>query len=125
MAVYVICGKHNHALDTKQQGHPIVGRLKPEEKEIISKMSIIKVSPRNILADLKHKRSQNVSNIKYIWCDDKVSVRDIFWTHTESIKLSNTYPTVLIIDSTYKTNKYRLPLLEIVGVTSTEKTFSV
>ena len=32
---------------------------------------------------------------------------------------------MLIIDSTYKTNKYKLPLLEIVGVTSTEKTYSV
>src|SRR4051812_8468770 len=28
------------------------------------------------------------------------------------------------MDSTYKTNKYKLPLLEIVGVTSTDKTYS-
>ncbi|XP_058775948.1 uncharacterized protein LOC131650245 [Vicia villosa] len=39
---------HNHMLYTKLQGHPIVCRLKPEEKEIISKMSIIKVMPRNM-----------------------------------------------------------------------------
>ena len=32
---------------------------------------------------------------------------------------------MLIIDSTYKTNKYKLLLLEIIGVTSTEKTYSV
>ena len=31
---------------------------------------------------------------------------------------------VFLIDSTYKTNRYRLPLLDIVGVTSTEMTFS-
>ena len=30
-----------------------------------------------------------------------------------------------MIDSTYKTNKYRLLLLEIVSVTSMDKTFSV
>ena len=58
-------------------------------------------------------------------CDDNVSVRDIFWTHPSSIELFNTFPTVLMIDSTYKTNKYRLSLLEIVGVTSTDITFSV
>ena len=52
-------------------------------------------------------------------------VRDIFWTHSDSIKLLNTFHTVLIMDTTYKTNKYRLPLLEVVGVTSTELTFSV
>ncbi|XP_058746508.1 uncharacterized protein LOC131619430 [Vicia villosa] len=32
---------------------------------------------------------------------------------------------VLILDSTYMINKYRLPLFEMVDVTSTEKTFSV
>jgi alpha-glucosidase len=30
-----------------------------------------------------------------------------------------------VLDSTYKTNKYRLPLLEFVGTTSTEQTFSI
>ncbi|XP_058783444.1 protein FAR1-RELATED SEQUENCE 5-like [Vicia villosa] len=62
---------------------------------------------------------------RYRVCDDKVSVRDIFRTHTESVNLFNTFPTVLIIDSTYKINKYRLPLLEIFGFTSTKMTFSV
>lgn len=35
------------------------------------------------------------------------------------------FSNVLITDSTYKTNKYRLSLLETIGLTSTEKTFSV
>ncbi|XP_073225719.1 protein FAR-RED ELONGATED HYPOCOTYL 3-like [Cicer arietinum] len=52
-------------------------------------------------------------------------LRDIFWTHPDCIKLLNTFHFVLICDSTYKTNRYRLPLLEIVGVTSTSLTFSV
>ncbi|XP_050895310.1 uncharacterized protein LOC127101927 [Lathyrus oleraceus] len=34
-------------------------------------------------------------------------------------------PMVLILDSTYKTNKYRLPLMEMVGVTSTEEIYSI
>lgn len=52
-------------------------------------------------------------------------VRDIFWTHPDAVKLLNAFPVVMIIDSTYKINKYRLPLLEIVGVTSTKLTFSI
>ena len=32
---------------------------------------------------------------------------------------------VLILDPTYKTNMYHLPLLEIVGLTSTNKTFCI
>ncbi|XP_050876455.1 protein FAR1-RELATED SEQUENCE 5-like [Lathyrus oleraceus] len=62
---------------------------------------------------------------RYQTCEDGVTVGDIFWTHPDSIKLFNTFPTVLIIDSTYKTNKYRLPLLKIVGFTSTEKTYFI
>ncbi|XP_058742100.1 uncharacterized protein LOC131614545 [Vicia villosa] len=62
---------------------------------------------------------------RYRTCDDGVTVRDVFWTHPDSIKLFNTFPTVLLLDSTYKTNKYRLPLFEMVGVTSTIKTYAV
>lgn len=62
---------------------------------------------------------------RYKVCKDKVIVRDIFWTHPKTIKLFNTFPNILIIDSTYKTNKYMLLLLEIVSVTSTNKIFSV
>ncbi|XP_050886362.1 uncharacterized protein LOC127091721 [Lathyrus oleraceus] len=35
------------------------------------------------------------------------------------------FPSVLILDSIYKTNKYIFPLLEMVGVTSTKKTYSI
>jgi len=52
-------------------------------------------------------------------------VQDIFWTHPTSVKLFNNFPIVLIMDSTYKTNLYRMPLFEIVGVTSTYLTYSV
>jgi len=41
------------------------------------------------------------------------------------IKLFNTFSSVLVLDSTYKTNKYCLLLLELVGNTSTQLTFSI
>ena len=144
----------------KISGHPSVCRLKPEDKTCISEMTINLVPPKNILATLKRKEPENVSNIRQVYniryqtnkairgdrsemqhplkllddnsyvsryrtYDDGVTVRDIFWTHPDSIKLFNTFSTVLILDSTYKTNKYRLPLFEMVGVTSTDKTFAV
>ncbi|XP_050896729.1 uncharacterized protein LOC127103519 [Lathyrus oleraceus] len=131
-----------------------------EEKGCIADMTLNLVQPKNILATLKWKKPENISNSKQVYniryqtnkalmgdrtemlqllkllddnsymsryrtCDDGFTVRDIFWTHPDSIKLFNTFPTVLILDSTCKTNKYRLPLLEMVGVTSTKKTYSV
>jgi len=56
---------------------------------------------------------------------DEDVVRDIFWSHPDAVKLSNAYNLVFIIDSTYKMNRYRLPLLDIIGVTPTGMTFSV
>ncbi|XP_068487177.1 uncharacterized protein [Phaseolus vulgaris] len=47
-------------------------------------------------------------------------VSDIFWTHPDAVKLLNAFNIVFLMDTTYKTNKYRLPLLEIVGVTCTD-----
>ncbi|CAL8994263.1 unnamed protein product, partial [Prunus brigantina] len=52
-------------------------------------------------------------------------VTDLFWTHPTNIDIVRAFPHVLIMDCTYKTNRYRFPLLQIVGVTSTNMTFSV
>ena len=35
------------------------------------------------------------------------------------------FPHVMLMDATYKTNRYETPLLEIVGVTPTNQTFCV
>jgi hypothetical protein len=53
------------------------------------------------------------------------TLSDILWAHPGSVKLFNTFPTVLIMDSTCKTNKYRLPLLKFVGSTCIGKTYAI
>ena len=42
--------------------------------------------------------------------DDNV-VRDLFWSHPNAIKLTNSCNLVFLIDSTHKTNRYKLSLL--------------
>ncbi|XP_052300876.1 PKS-NRPS hybrid synthetase cheA-like [Citrus sinensis] len=56
---------------------------------------------------------------------DTDSVKDLFWAHPFAIDLLRAFPHVLIMDCTCKTNRYAFPLLEVVGLTSTEMTFSV
>lgn len=56
---------------------------------------------------------------------EETNLKDIFFAHPGSINMLNTFPTVLVLDSTYKTNMYRIPLFEIVGVTSTNMTYCV
>ncbi|XP_070667353.1 PKS-NRPS hybrid synthetase cheA-like [Malus domestica] len=64
---------------------------------------------------IEHHRSIGVDNV----------VSDLFWTHPINVDILHCFPHVLIMDCTYKTNRHRFPLLEIVGVTSTNITFSV
>ncbi|KAH1257425.1 hypothetical protein HKD37_03G007398 [Glycine soja] len=54
--------------------------------------------------------------------DDNV-VRDLLWSHPDGVKLTNSCNLVFFIDSTYKRNRFKLSLLDIVGVTPTRMTF--
>ncbi|KAH1221362.1 Protein FAR1-RELATED SEQUENCE 5 [Glycine max] len=144
-----MCGSHNHELTKSLVGHPYTGRLTKEEKIIIVDITKSMVKPRNILLTLKehnaNTRSAYCSFIRnndtkmqhlikllerdqYIhWHRLKIEdvVRDIFWCHPDAVKLCNACNLVFLVDSTYKTNRYRLPLLDVVGVTPTGMTFSI
>ncbi|XP_058783307.1 uncharacterized protein LOC131657983 [Vicia villosa] len=63
----VIYGIHNHALNDKLAGHPIVCRLVPGGRELVLDMTLNMVASKNILASLKWKIPLNVSNIKQIY----------------------------------------------------------
>ncbi|KEH41623.1 hypothetical protein MTR_1g052890 [Medicago truncatula] len=50
---------------------------------------------------------------------ESTTIEDIFWAHPSFVKLFNKFSTVLVMDSTYKTNMYKMPMFEVVGITST------
>ncbi|KAL5184862.1 hypothetical protein HKD37_17G048497 [Glycine soja] len=106
--VKLICGIHNHELAKSLVGHPYVGRLTKDEKRIIVDMTKSMVKPRNILLTLKEHNANSCTTIKQIY-----NARSAYHS---SITGSDT-------KITYKTNKYRLPLLDFVGVTPTGMTF--
>jgi hypothetical protein len=47
----------------------------------------------------------------------------LFFAHPTSILLTRKYSSVLLMDCTYKTNKFRMPLLNVVGLTCFNTTF--
>ncbi|KAL3525200.1 hypothetical protein ACH5RR_013572 [Cinchona calisaya] len=55
--------------------------------------------------------------------DKKGHLTHLFFVHPYSIILTKSYSTVFVMDCTYKTKKYKMPLLEIVGVTSFSTSF--
>ena len=47
----------------------------------------------------------------------------LFLVHRSSLALLHIYPYMLWMDCTYKTNYFRMPVLDIVGVTATKRSF--
>ncbi|KAL5134613.1 Protein FAR1-RELATED SEQUENCE 5 [Glycine soja] len=137
--VKLICGIHNHELVKSLVRHSYVGRLTKDEKNIIADMTKSMVKPRNILLTLKeHNANRSDTEMQHLmkllerdqyihWhrFKDEVVVCDLFWCHPNAMKLCNACHLMFFIDSTYKTNRYRLPLLDFVGMIPTGMTFSV
>nr|XP_004507516.1 protein FAR-RED ELONGATED HYPOCOTYL 3-like [Cicer arietinum] len=97
-------------------------------KQVYNARQAYRTSLRGNRTEMQHlltlmKRDKYVYQYKKV--DGSDELRDIFWTHPDAITLVNNFHIILIMDSTYKTCRYRMPLLEIIGVTSTEMTFCV
>lgn len=57
--------------------------------------------------------------------EDNNVVTAVFCTHKSALELLRRYHYVLFMDCTYKTNRYGMPMMDIVGVTPINKTFFV
>ncbi|XP_078149520.1 protein FAR1-RELATED SEQUENCE 5-like [Carex rostrata] len=47
----------------------------------------------------------------------------LFFAHPLLVKLTQNFPNVFIMDCTYKTNRYKMPLLDIIGISSFNTSF--
>ncbi|KAH1256460.1 PKS-NRPS hybrid synthetase [Glycine max] len=96
-------------------------------KQIYNARSAFRSSIRGSDLEMQHlmKLLERDQYIYWHRIKDEDVVRDIFWCHPDSVKLVNTCNLVFLIDNTNKTNWYRLPLLDFVGMTPTGMTFSV
>ncbi|CAL1367409.1 unnamed protein product [Linum trigynum] len=57
--------------------------------------------------------------------DDQRRVTRLFLCHPESIRMLLAWYFVVLIDSTYKTNKYKQPLVQLIGVSLVKKNFNI
>jgi hypothetical protein len=57
--------------------------------------------------------------------DDYNHLKCLFFAHPESLKYFQKNPNVLLLDYTYKTNKFKMPFLHIVGVDNTGQNFEL
>ncbi|KAH6576989.1 hypothetical protein BASA62_001099 [Batrachochytrium salamandrivorans] len=58
------------------------------------------------------------------WWDSNGALSGLFFCHEKSAELARRFNIVFIMDCTYKTNRFGMPLLNIVGITATDSTFN-
>ncbi|KAL5158681.1 hypothetical protein HKD37_15G043103 [Glycine soja] len=132
--VKLICGVHNHEMTKSLVGHSYAGRLTKDKKIVVADMTKSMVKLRNILLMLKEHNANSYTTIKQIYNAKHAYPSSIRGSNTEmqqlmilldAVKLTNSCNLIFLIDSTYKTNRYKLSLLDIVGVTPTGMAFSI
>ncbi|XP_038687515.1 uncharacterized protein LOC119986895 [Tripterygium wilfordii] len=135
--VSVVCGTHNHSAALYMESHAYVGRFSTTKNDILVDLSKNLVKPRNILYTLKKGHKADKSQMQqlmsflhqygYIFFNLSNAqideLEELFFTHPGSLELLREFPHVLLMDATYKTNKFKMSLVEIIGVTSTKMTF--
>ena len=52
-------------------------------------------------------------------------VMAVLFAHPDSLTYLRAYPEILLLDCTYKTNKYRMPLLDMISVDATGRSFCI
>ncbi|KAI5658601.1 hypothetical protein M9H77_27394 [Catharanthus roseus] len=80
---------------------------------------------RNTIEEVLCLSAQRGYMVFYRNREESNVLSDIVVAHPTSIAMIGTWSYVLIMDNTYKTNKYNVPLLEAVGMTPTGKNFIV
>ncbi|KLP22033.1 Uncharacterized protein LW94_14951 [Fusarium fujikuroi] len=73
-----------------------------------------------MVALLQHLESQGFWS-RYLIGEDS-RLQSVMFAHVGSVEFARSYPEVLVVDCTYKANKYRMPLLDMVGVDVTGST---
>ncbi|KAJ9540010.1 hypothetical protein OSB04_026516, partial [Centaurea solstitialis] len=89
------------------------------------KFRISEQEGRTPMQNVMHILQTKGYNFEYRLNNDTNGLEELFFMHPTSLIMWQAFPHVVLMDATYNTNMYNLPFLEIVGVTSTNKTFSI
>nr|KAJ0208469.1 hypothetical protein LSAT_V11C500287490 [Lactuca sativa] len=149
--IKMICEFHNHESSLYLEAHPYPRRLTEYECQIVEDLLKKNVKPNDILSALKNPNPKNTKNFDvgreregktqmqvvmgfldqngYVYYSRANvltnKLEDLFFARPRSLEIWRGFLYVLLMDATYKTNKYGMPLLEIVDVTPKNMTFSI
>ena len=118
----------------------IITQLRGMAGENLNLASITRKQIQNSLTRHRRKKLQGRTSIQFLYnqlenLTTNIFYRDLrnkknrlvylFITPRNKLNLFHHYPHILLLNTTYKTNRFNIPLLNIYDSTSTKKTFSI
>lgn len=100
--------------------HPNIRHIYNCRNDLRTEMS----EGRGVVQQFLHLARQS-HYIYWVMADDLGVLQHAFMVHPITVNILRTFPHVIGMDSTYKTNRYGMPFFEIVGVTPTNQNFLV
>ena len=122
-----------HLSDIGSKPQYILGLIRKDPNILIKPRDIY-----NIRIESRRKRLGNSTPLEFLretlqnndWRyafkqDTEGHILFFMFAHPESIRYANQYNRVFLLDCTYKTNRYKMPLLYIIGLSLSNSLFSI
>ncbi|XP_012842403.1 PREDICTED: uncharacterized protein LOC105962636 [Erythranthe guttata] len=131
----VIDGKHTHPQTLFPHRHGTTSHITPQQKARIQELKISHVKPMFIMDRLRKDDPIIQTSMKHVYrgyrywhrVDSETSnaITDVMVAFPKSIKLLRLFVYVILMDCTYKTDKYKMTLLEMIGITPVGNNFMI
>ncbi|KAI9907330.1 hypothetical protein PsorP6_003616 [Peronosclerospora sorghi] len=105
--------EHNYGPSMDIAGNPSACRLQPAQRTITEQIKTTEIAPKDILESLSHVNPQTRAIGRTIYNEKRC------------VELALKYPYFLVMDCTYKTNRFRMPMFHVIGITSFNTSFTV
>jgi hypothetical protein len=105
--------QNSNTIATQQD---IYNRIADSKRELYEGQSTIH-------AFANHLDKEGFWNRMQLDSDDRITA--VLFAHPESLAYLQAYPDLLFLDCTYKTNRYGMPLLDMIGVDACQRSFCI
>lgn len=109
----------NHR-EAQNDNRPVISQDIYNYIAIYKKLKVGDLTPMEYLV-----KSMDERNLHYVLQTVESKVTNLFYAFQDSVKIAREFPWILLVDSTYKTNKHNMPLFQMVGMDSSRKTFCI
>ncbi|KAF4460349.1 transposase, partial [Fusarium albosuccineum] len=131
-------GQHDHKRSISPLAHPSLRKLSRQDGSTVQQLTNAGIAPKEVTSYMRTNSDSRQSNMhaladqlkgegfwSQIRLDEGGRVTSVLFAHPKSLGYLKSYPEVLILDCTYKTNKHKMHLLDVVGVDACQRSFCI